>query len=43
MLESYYKATYTLSRLRAGSTGPFVDGFATSTVRSHARPTKAEE
>lgn len=44
MLEQYFSATHTLHRLRAGPTGPFIDGFAEalgsagyvrSTVRDH--------
>ena len=30
MLDTYFKAPFTLKRLRSGPSGPFIDGFAGS-------------
>lgn len=43
MLETYFEAAHTLTRLRSGPTGPFVDGFADSLSKSgYARATARE-
>lgn len=43
MMETYFEAAHTLTRLRSGPTGPFVDGFADSLSESgYARATARE-